>query len=84
MKNVVFCLTRGYPMEHMYSKLIARNQSIAQYLRDEPNMDVLIFHEGNISSIFLPESAFLILSFILRAAKSSVALDKDSTERRST
>lgn len=35
-------------MEHMYSKLIARNQSIAQYLRDEPNMDILIFHEGNI------------------------------------
>ena len=48
MKNVVFCLTRGYPMEHMYSKLVTRNQAIAKYLGQEENMDTLIFHEGNI------------------------------------
>lgn len=46
-KNVVFCLTRGYPSEEMYTKLINRNKAIAQYLKDE-DMDLVFFHEGNV------------------------------------
>ena len=47
MKTAVFCLTRGYHDQNMYARLIARNNSIRQFVGTIS--DIILFHEGNIS-----------------------------------
>jgi hypothetical protein len=51
MKKAVVVLTRGYDNIDEYNSLIQRNISIAINLRDKINTPIIIFHEGNISSI---------------------------------
>lgn len=46
----VAVLTRGYSNIKQYSTLIKRNISIAKNLNFTPQVDILIFHEGNITS----------------------------------
>tara|TARA_A100001015_G_C14880607_1_gene668261 strand:+ start:177 stop:1082 length:906 start_codon:yes stop_codon:yes gene_type:complete len=47
-KNAIIVLTRGYKTLKEYNKLITRNKYIQKYFN--PNIDYLIFHEGNIPS----------------------------------
>jgi hypothetical protein len=47
MKTAIFCLTRGYPHPFLYSRLVARNNSIAKFIGGTP--DIVLFHEGNVS-----------------------------------
>lgn len=47
--NCVAVLTRGYTDPTLYANLIKRNRHISQHLNDK-SMDILIFHEGNISA----------------------------------
>lgn len=47
MKTAIFCLTRGYPHQNMYARLISRNISIRQLIGTLH--DIVLFHEGNIS-----------------------------------
>lgn len=52
MKNVIFALTRGYPHDlSKYENLIKRNFSIYENIinKQETPIDMLLFHEGNIS-----------------------------------
>jgi hypothetical protein len=51
MKKAVVVLTRGYDNINQYNSLIQRNISIAINLRDKINTPIIIFHEGNISSM---------------------------------
>lgn len=46
MKTAIFCLTRGYPHPFMYSRLVARNNSIEKFIGG--SSDLVMFHEGNI------------------------------------
>ena len=48
MRQCVAVLTRGYNDISMYSKLIRRNLAIQENLVDK-TVDILIFHEGNIT-----------------------------------
>ncbi len=48
MRKCVAVLTRGYNDISMYSKLIRRNKTIQENLIDK-TIDILIFHEGNIT-----------------------------------
>jgi hypothetical protein len=48
MKKCIACLTRGYSDYNKYSMLIDRNKHIEHNLTDK-TIDVLIFHEGNIT-----------------------------------
>lgn len=50
MKKCIAVLTRGYSNIREYNTLIQRNVSIAQNLIDK-SIDVVIFHEGNITDI---------------------------------
>jgi len=47
MKKSIVCLTRGYSDYHLYHKLILRNKQIEKHLQDK-EMDIVIFHEGNL------------------------------------
>ncbi|WP_328985816.1 hypothetical protein [Thiorhodovibrio winogradskyi] len=47
MRNAIAVLTRGYTEFKSYDSLIKRNLSIQNNLTSK-NVDVLIFHEGNI------------------------------------
>lgn len=49
MQKCISVLTRGYDDISMYSKLILRNRAIQDNLVDK-TIDILIFHEGNITS----------------------------------
>jgi hypothetical protein len=49
MRKCISVLTRGYDDISMYSKLILRNRAIQDNLVDK-TIDILIFHEGNITS----------------------------------
>jgi hypothetical protein len=50
MSYCITVLTRGYQNINKYSNLIKRNKSIQQHLNNK-NIDILIFHEGNITDI---------------------------------
>jgi len=47
MKNAIVVLTRGYSNLKDYQTLVNRNRHIEHCLQDK-NIDILIFHEGNI------------------------------------
>jgi hypothetical protein len=48
IKSCIAVLTRGYPALSNYHLLIARNQRIAAHLQAKTQVDIVIFHEGNI------------------------------------
>lgn len=53
MKNAIVALTRGYPQDkNLYTNLIKRNISIYKHINSkrEISCDIILFHEGNISS----------------------------------
>ena len=50
MSCCITVLTRGYQNINKYSDLIKRNKSIQQHLNNK-NIDILIFHEGDITDI---------------------------------
>ena len=47
MKTAIFCLTRGYQHPFMYSRLVARNNSIEKFIGGSP--EIVLFHEGNVA-----------------------------------
>jgi len=49
MKKAIVVLTRGYNIISKYKNLIKRNVCIAKNLTDKSYVDIIIFHEGNIS-----------------------------------
>ena len=50
-KIAIFALTRGYKDTELYSNLIKRNIKIQEHLlRIIPNAELILFHEGNIST----------------------------------
>ena len=53
MRNAIIALTRGYPQnKSLYDTLIKRNESIYNHINKHRNVpaDMILFHEGNISS----------------------------------
>jgi len=49
MTSAIVVLTRGYPTNEGYIKLIQRNLAIQKHLRNT-DMDIVFFHEGNITT----------------------------------
>ncbi len=49
-KKAVAVLTRGYESIFEYDKLIKRNECVSNNLENKNEFDILIFHEGNIST----------------------------------
>lgn len=49
MKSCVFGLVKGYPHFNGYHKLLKRNKLLKENLLNNYPMDVIIFHEGNIT-----------------------------------
>ena len=83
MKKCIAVLTRGYEHFHNYSLLIQRNKHIENNLLDK-TIDILIFHEGNITEQHQIEIAQQtpLLKIIFLNIKSSKAFrnEKENTQ----
>ena len=75
-KHAIAVLTRGYDTPEKYKDLMARNRSLEAFHQANPEYDVLIFHEGNITETqqtYLQSKTKIPLTFKTVAFQQTVA-----------